>query len=307
MMKKILLPAILLIVIGCDKQFEPELAGWRAYTLPGRPHIHLDINGKETTIKLPGDETIGYRFAQLTESKDRILLTQILSNGHCYDYKIIAVDTTGAITDTVYVAPPNTALNFKLAPNDSLLLLKTYSDNCVDESSSFRYTLYNRFLHTMLPDTIKVRDARGIRLHENVWSPDSKKVIISEWASGGKVAKAFVYDLLTKDTIRIDKGSNFIWSPTDNDLVTYIQDHSIYSRNINTGEKELIYEGKSKKGVTEFRWDPTGEFLMMHVQGYLLNLEAGPLQTHRIIYLSIPDKIESRQFFEDQRIDTWKP
>ena len=302
-MKKILLPALVLILFGCDREFEPELTGWKAYTVPSQPLIHLTIDGRETTIKLPGDERIGYRFAQWTKFEDHLLLTQLIKTERCYDYQIISIDTTGAIIDTIYTAPPNTPLNFKLAPNDSLLLLKTYSDNC-DESDHYRYTFYNRYLKTALPDTITVGNARGILLPETVWSPDSKKVIISQWA--GRRAEAFTYDLATKDTTYIDKGSNFIWSPSDNDLVAYIKDYSIYTMNMKTREKELIYEGKRKKGVTGFRWNPTGDFLMIYIQSYLLSIESGPLQRHTILYLSMPDKIESSVFYKEQRIGTWK-
>ena len=254
-------------------------------------------------IELPGNEKIGYRFAQWTKFPDRILLTQIVKTQHCFNYQIIAIDTTGTITDTLYTAPPNTAVNFKLAPNDSLLLLKTYDDNC-DESDHFKYTFYNRYLKIALPDTIAVGNARGILLHETVWSPDSKKVIISEWS--GQQTKAFTYDLLTKDRKSIDTGSDFIWSPSDNNLVAYIKNYSVYTKNIKTGEEELMYKGKRKKSVTDFRWNPHGDFLMIHIKSYLLNVEAEPLQRHTIIYLSMKDKRESAVFYRDHRIDTWK-
>ena len=192
----------------------------------------------------------------------------------------------------------------KLAPNDSLLLLKTYDDNCADYSEHYRYTFYNRYLKTGLSDTVTVGNARGILLQETVWSPDSKKVILSEWA-GGEI-HAFIYNLTTKDTTYIESGSNFLWSPSDNNLVAYIKDYSIYTRNIQTGDRKLIYQGKRKKSVTGFRWNPSGDFLMIYVKGYLLNVEAPPLQTHRIIYLSMPDQRESEVFYREQRIDTWK-
>ncbi len=303
-MKKILLPAILWILIGCGREFEPRLTGWKAYTVPARPMVHLDMDGRVTTITLPGDGSIGYRFAQWTKFQDHILLTQILETEHCHDYQIISIDTTGAILDTIYTAPPNTPVNFKLAPNDSLLIIKTYGDNCEDRSTHYQYTFYNRYLKTGLSDTITVGNARGILLHETVWSPDSKKVIIPEWS--GSQEEAFTYDLVTKDTIYIDRGSNFVWSPADNNLVAYIRDYSIYTRDIKTGEKELIYKGNRKKSVTGFRWNPHGDFLMIHLKSYFLNIDAAPLQRHTIIYLSPPDRSESEVFYSEQRVDTWK-
>jgi hypothetical protein len=303
-MKQILFSSLLLLmVIGCQREFEPELKGWQASTVPGR-RLYLNIDGRQTTVVLPGDEGISYRYPQWTKFQDHLLLTQITKTKRCYDFQIISIDTTGAIIDTVYTPPPNTPINFKLAPNDSLLILKTYDDNCEDDSDHFRYTFYNRHTKKKLSDTITVGNARGIPLIETVWSPNSKRVIISQWASGR--TKAFTYDLVTKDTTRIDAGSNFVWSPIDNNLVAYIKDYSIYTKNIETGEKELIFKGRGKKGATDFRWNPTGAFLMIHIQGYLLNVERAPLQTHNIIYLSMTDKSKSRVFYDDQRIHTWK-
>src|SRR6185436_19300491 len=115
-MKKNLLLTILLLSMGCDKEFEPNLTGWKAYTRPTK-RLVLEFDGREKTVELPGDEKIGYRFAQWAKFQNHILLTQIVETESCYDYQILSIDTTGTITDTIYTAPPNTALNFKLAPN----------------------------------------------------------------------------------------------------------------------------------------------------------------------------------------------
>jgi hypothetical protein len=299
----VLLLLLLLILNGCGK-FEPELKGWKAYTLPGKPLVHLEIDGRETTVGIEGNQRITYRYPQWTKFEDHILLAQVIKTERCYDFQIITIDTTGAIIDTVYTAPSNTPINFKLAPNDSLLVLKTYNDDCEEDSENFKYTFYNRFTKQKLSDTISVGNARGIPLLETVWSPDSKKVIISQWSGG--VTKTFTYNLITKDTAYIDKGSNFIWSPTDNNLVAYIKDYSILTRNMETGEREVVYKGKKKKSATDFRWDPTGEYLMIQTAGYLLNVEAPPLQTHNTIYLSMKEKTLSKIFFGDQKIHTWK-
>jgi WD40 repeat protein len=302
-MKKILIP-IILILLGCERKFEPELRGWQAYTLPGHAPIQLVIEGQEKTVELPGDNKVRYRYAQWTKFQHQILLVQLLKTERCDDYQLIAIDTTGAIVDTIYTPPPNTPINFKLAPNDSLLLLKTYHDDCEYETENFKYTFYNRHSKTALPDTIAVGNARAIPLRETVWSPDSRKVIIPKWS--GRRVEAFTYNLATKDTTYIDIGTNFIWSPTDNNLVAYIKDHSIYTMNVETGKKEIIYGGHKKKSATDFRFNPSGDYLMIHVGGYLLNVEAPPLHTDRIIYFSLKDKTESRFFYDGQRIDTWK-
>jgi hypothetical protein len=303
-MKGILFSIAIMIMAGCGRKFEPELKGWQAYTIPGRPLVHLEIDGREATVGTEQDPRITYRYPQWTKFNDQLLLTRIIKTERCFDFQIITIDTTGAVIDTIYTPPPNTAITFKLAPNDTLMLIKTYDDNCADDSGNFKYTFYNRFTKQKLSDTISVGSARGIPLLETVWSPDSKKVILSQWSGGA--TKAFTYNLITKDTAYVDKGSNFIWSPTDNNLVAYIKDYSIFTQNIETGEREEVYKGKKKKSVTDFRWNPTGEFLMIQTAGYLLNVEAPPLQTHNTIYLSMKDKTLSRTFFGDQKIHTWK-
>lgn len=232
-----------------------------------------------------------------------MLLVKLTTIGQCVDFQLVLADTTGSILDTVYTPPPRTPLNFKLAPNDSLLLLKTYDDDCTGAGANFKYTFYDRYLKTALPDTIKVRKARGLPLRENVWSPDSRKVIISQWA--GRQVKASVYDVISKDTIYIDRGADFVWSPTDNEVVGYVKDYSVYTKNIVTGEEKVIFEGKKKREATDFRWSPDGETLMVHVRTYLLNIQSNMSQANHIIYVSMKDGRESRTYYDGQRIDTW--
>jgi hypothetical protein len=296
--------ALLFILLGCGKAFEPDLSGWQAYTRGGRQKIYLSFDGRDKEVDLPGDASINYRFVQWTKSPNELLIVQTVKTASCYDFRLLAVDTTGAILDTVYAAPPNTLLNFRLAPNDSLLLLKTYIDECDGDPYRFRYTFFNRHTRQTLPDTLAVTDAAGIPLRENVWSPDSKRVIIPEWS--GLASQAFMYDLTTRDTTWIDTGTNFTWSPSDNSIVAYIKNHSIWFRNVDNGEKELIYKGKKKRSVIEYRWNPSGEFLMIYVRGYLLNIEAGPLQQTKIIYYSPEDENESETILGERRADTWR-
>lgn len=303
-MKKLWMAALLLTLMGCGKAFEPDLSGWQAYTRGGRLKIYLSLDGREKEVDLPGDASNNYRFVQWTKSPNELLIVQTKKTAACSDYRLLAVDTTGTILDTVYAAPPNTLLNFRLAPNDSLLLLKTYIDECDGDPYRFRYTFFNRHTKKSLPDTLSVTDASGIPLRENVWSPDSRRVIIPEWS--GLASQAFVYDLATRDTTWIDTGTNFTWSPSDNRTVAYIRNHSIYFQNVDTGEKELIYKGKKKRSVIEYRWNPTGEFLMIYVRAYLLNIEAGPLGQTKIIYYSLKDESESETILGERRADTWR-
>jgi WD40 repeat protein len=293
-----------LLLVACGGSFEPDLSGWQANTQPGRQRMNLWLDGREKAVDLPGDKSINYRFIQWTKTEDQLLIVQTRKTNACYDYRLVLIDTTGSILDTVYAPPPNTLLNFRLAPNDSLLLLKTYIDLCDGDPYRFRFTFMNRFTREMLPDSLTVTDAAGIPLRESVWSPDSRKVIIPAWS--GLASQAFVYDLDTKDTTWVDTGTNFLWSPSDGNLITYIKNHSLYGFNLETGEKEVLYEGKKKRSVTEYRWNPTGTYLMIFVRGYLLNIEAPPLGKTNIIYYSPTDERESEAFLSEKHVDTWR-
>jgi len=307
-MKKILVPTILILLFGCGSEFEPRLTGWTASTDTFKPIIYLDIDGHSKMLELPGYDSIDYHDVQWTKNSNHLLLTRSTKSNNCYQYEIISMDTSGVVIDTIYKAPPKTAFDFKLAPNDSLLILKTFNWDCANRSNNFnfdyRFTFYNRFSKKGLLDTIKVGNAINIIINETVWSPDSRKVIIEEWTGSGRAA--FVFDLVTKDTSFIDTGSDFIWSPSDKNLVAYIKDYSLYTKNISSGEKQIIFEGRRKKKVKDFRWNPTGDFLMINIEGYFLNIESYISWNPTHIYLSMPDKRESKTFYNMERIDTWR-
>ncbi len=298
----LLLPVVLVTLLACSNDFEPNLKGWKATTKP-YTRVLLEIDGKESIIYLPDGEGVRYRFPQWTKAKDRILLVQMTEVDSCVTYKIVAVDTTGAILDTIYVAPPNTVLNYSLAPNDSLLLLKKYSDDC-EKTSQFRYSFYNRFLKKSLSDSIPVSNSRGILQPESVWSPDSRRVILTSW--GRKEVVGFVYDLEHKDTTFVDEGYNFLWSPADSNVVAYIKGYSVYTWNLQTRAREVLYEGNRKHAVFSYRWSPSGDFIMLHVRRYFLNIVSGMTTNPVIIYLNLKDGTTSKAYFSNERVETWK-
>jgi hypothetical protein len=308
-MKKILLPTILTLLFGCGSDFEPKLTGWTATTDTFKPTIYLNIDSRSKILELTGNDSVGYHGAQWIKNSNHLLLTQSTRTRDCYEYQIISMDTSGVVIDTIYKAPPKTALDFKLAPNDSLLILKTHNWDCANRSNDFnfdyRFTFYNRFSKKEYSDTIRVKNSLNIIMYETVWSPDSRKVIIEEWATG-QTREAFIFDLAKKDTSFIDKGNQFIWSPSDKDLVAYIKDYSLYTKNIRTGEKALIFKGRKKKSVKDFRWDPSGSFLLINIAGYFLDIESEMFWRPTHVFLSISDKRESKTFENNERIDTWR-
>jgi hypothetical protein len=261
-MKKIYLLTILTLLFGCGSDFEPKLTGWTANTDIFKPIIYLNIDGISKKLELPGYDSIGYYDPQWTKYQNLLLLTQSVEKNKCYEQQIISMDTSGVVIDTIFSAPPRTAFDFKLAPNDSILILKTFNWDCENRSNNFdfdyRFTFYNRFSKKWLLDTIKVRNAINISFNETVWSPDSRKVIIEEWTGYNRARTAFIFDLSTKDTTHIDTGTDFIWSPSDNDLVAYIKDYSVYTKNVRTGETEIIYKGRKKKKGYRLQMESNG-------------------------------------------------
>jgi hypothetical protein len=283
------------------------MTGWTATTDTSKPIIYLNIDGRSKRLELPGHDSIGYHDAQWTKNQ-HLLLTQSIKKNDCYEYQIISMDTSGIVIDTIYKAPPKTTVDFKLAPNDSMLILKSYKWDCANSGNDFnfdyKFTFFNRYSKNGLSDTIRVANALNIITRETIWSPDSRKVVIEEWASAQR--RAFVFDLVTKDTSFIDRGTHFIWSPSDKNLVAYIKDYSLYAKNISSGETQVIYEGRRNKKVKDFRWSPVGDFLMINIEGYFLNIRSYVTWNPTHIYLSMPDKVESQTFYNMERIDTWR-
>jgi len=306
-MKRVLIPTIVIFLFGCGSDFKPKFVGWTANTDTFKPILQLNLNGRLKDLTLPGGDSVRYYEPQWTK-QNHLLLTQSVKRGNCYEHQIISIDTSGVIIDTVYKAPPETAYDFKLAPNDSVLILKTYNWRCTGENNDLnldtRFVFYNRFLKKNLLDTIKVQNAININFNETVWSPDSKKVLIEKW--DGLNRTAFVFDLVTKDTTFVSSGSDFIWSPSDKDLVAYIKNYSVYTKNTATGEERLIFKGRKKKSVNNFRWNPTGDFLMINISGYFLDIESYLTWNPTHIYVSMPDKRESKSFFNNEKIETWR-
>ena len=70
--------------------------------------------------------------------------------------------------------------------------------------------------------------------------------------------------------------------------------------------KQIVFEGRRKKKVKDFRWNPTGDFLVINIEGYFFNIESYITWNPTHIYLSMPDKVESETFYNMERIDTWR-
>lgn len=306
-MRKIL-PIILVSVFGaCSADFEPNLSGATANIDFHTKNLLISINGRQKEFKLTTVDSINYYNPQWTNRQDFILAERHVDRDNCFDYQIVKFDTTGTITDTVYTPKKCTIVDYMLSPNDSLLLIRSYSykDWRDKQFGNVKYEIYD-LQSKVVTDSIIINNTK-LNLDsfiETIWSPDSRKVLVFEKMDMKE--KAFIYDLNRNDTTFIGVGVNFTWSPSDNNLVAYIQDLSLYTLDLKTDGREEIYHGRRKKKVTDFRWGPKGDFLMVNVSGYMLNIESKMTWDPLCVYISIPDKRKSKEFWYNQRIETWK-
>src|SRR5688572_2481091 len=95
-MKKITFSTLVFIILGCGREFEPDLSGRQVYTTPPN-RLHMITNEQESVIELPGDERIGYRYPQWTRFEDHILLVQMIKTDSCVNYQIVTSNADGDI------------------------------------------------------------------------------------------------------------------------------------------------------------------------------------------------------------------
>lgn len=297
-----------ILLFQCSSDYEPAFTGKTIYHDWNSDKLKLNIDGQLKEFKLPTSETIDYNSPIWLRGQDTILMTKTEKTDSCYNYSIVSFDVNGNLQSTILKSEPCTIIEFMPAPNDTLLLLRTY--NYADWFSKNKvgrvnYLVYDLFKQS-IQDSISF-DNTNLELdkfHESIWSPDSKKVLLFATADNGEQL-GFIYNLNEGKKL-LDSGTNFIWSPTDNDVVSYLKDNEIVFKNLDSNEKDIFYRGQEDKAINNFRWNPTGEFLVINFNGQFLNIDTKATWRPTSILVSVHDKRESKVFERHNVYDSWK-
>lgn len=297
-----------ILLVNCTSDYEPTFAGKSINHDWNQDKLRFNINGQRKEIKLPTTNEIDFNNPIWQRGQDIILMKMTERFGSCNNYSIVTFDMDGHIMDTIYQAEPCTYIEFMPSPNDTLLLIRTYKSNDRYTNSKERrikYLVYN-ISNQLIQDSITFDQTNfGLdKFHESIWSPDSKKVLLFATADNSEQL-GFIYTLNEGKKI-FDSGTNFIWSPTDNDLVSYLTDNQIVFKNVDSNEKTIFYLGQEDKVINDFRWNPTGEFLVINFNGQFLNIDSKATWRPTSILVSVDDKKKSKVFERHNVYDSWK-
>jgi hypothetical protein len=297
-----------ILLVNCASDYEPTFTGKSIHHEWSGDKLRFNINGQRKEISLPTKNEIDFNNPIWQRGQDIILMQMTERLGECNNYSIVTFDMDGHVMDTIYQAEPCTYIEFMPSPNDKLLLIRTYkSDDRLTNSKErgIKYLVYN-ISKQAIQDSLTF-DQTNLELdkfHESIWSPDSKNVLV--FATGDNNEHlGFIYNF--KDGKKsLDKGTNFIWSPTNNNLVSYLKDNKIIFKNLDSNEMTVFYQGHENKVINDFRWNPTGEYLVINFNGQFLNIDSKAAWRPTSILVSVQDKRESKVFERHNVYDSWK-
>ena len=213
----------------------------------------------------------------------------------------------GKILDTLFTPAPCTIVDYMPSPNDKLLLLRTYkyTDWYVKGTGRTTYFIYdiekNLFQDSIIFENSKLNFES---LKETIWSPNSERTLLFSIGENNEQA-AFIYKLGGEKTL-VGRGTNFIWSPVDEHLVSYLNANTIFFKNVLTNETTEFYKGQKDKKINDFRWSPTGEYLVINLHGYFMNIASKTTWKPSRIFISAKDKWKSKEIFEHTVFESWK-
>jgi hypothetical protein len=295
------------LITQCTSNFDPEFQGKTIYHSWSSDKIQLNLNGEIKEIKLPTTDTTVFNNPVWLKGQDRFLMTTSEKRQNCYTHAIVSFDMSGKLIDTVFTPAPCTINYFMPSPDDKSLLIRSYvyNDWKTTNTGTVSYFVYDLKQKTIL-DSIAFEKSRlnleGFR--ETIWSPDSKQVIIFR-SHRNNEQTAFIYDL-NKTSVLLDTGSNFVWSPTNKEVVSYIKKNKILFKNLATNKTEEFFSGDKNIIINDFRWDPKGEYLIVNLINYFTNAETGGTRKPSSIFISVSDKQQSGKFPKHTVYHSWK-
>jgi len=297
-----------ILLVECGSNYEPAFTGETIYHDWNGDKLQFNIDGQQKEIKLPTDNQIDFNSPIWLRGQDIVLMTKTEKVGDCYSYSVVTFDMNGCILETIYKAEACKIIEFMPSPNNKLLLLRTYKSAdwySNRKEGDIKYIVYDISSQSILDSiTFDNSNLELDKFHETIWSPDSKNVLIFT-ANNNKKQLGFIYNLEEGKRL-LDSGTNFIWSPTDNNLVSYLVDNEIIFKYLDTNETTKFYQGQENTRINDFRWNQTGEYLVINFNEQFLNIDSKATWRPTSILVSVPDKRESNVFERHNVYDSWK-
>jgi hypothetical protein len=296
------------LFVQCGSDYEPTFSGKTISHDWNSDKLRFNIDGQQKVIKLPTNNDIDFNNPIWLRAQDLVLIKMTERSEDCNNYSVVTFDLNGHLLDTVYKAAPCTFIEFMPSPNDKLLLLRVheYADRYTKpKKGRIKYLIYD-ITKQLIQDSLTFDNSNLEldKIRETVWSPDSQNVLVLSRVDN-KGQFAFIYDIKGGKKL-LDSGTNFVWSPTDNNLVSYIKDNKIVFKNLNTNETTNFYSGQEGKRINDFRWNPTGEFLVINFNGHFFNIDSESTWRPTSVLVSVPDQKESKVFERHNGFDSWK-
>ncbi|MFL5766001.1 MAG: hypothetical protein ACJ77K_18800 [Bacteroidia bacterium] len=273
--------------------------------LPGQTHNDLPFSKNEGTrvtfyyrdnnvvlhtgeltksIPLPYRNIYSYSDPVLEKNKEKLYITASSRDvvNDCWNYFIFSINFNGNIEDTIYSAPKCIDIaHFSVSPDDSLILITEFNHfdwiTCTGNGGKEGW-VEKSFEHLILKistgSVIQTISFSGFlfldRLHGSMWSPDSKKVLISkrplknncETYEKSTPEELYVYDLVSKQKQFISCCSNFSWSPEQQNIICYSKHSGTYLFNINTLEEDPVIS-LPDHSIKNVMWAPDGTTLLV--------------------------------------------
>lgn len=267
--------------------------------------IHLRIDSQGISFKLPVNDSTDYSYPSWLNNENAFLMSQYKKEGDsCYSYQVVKFDAKGNLSDTVFTPDPCNIIHAMPSPNDSLLLVRSYSYRNwkLGGSSVVTYSVIDMYTKAIVYQ-VKHRTALDFdHLASPVWSPDSRRFIVAD-VHARDTQLAYIHGVNGETTL-FGAGKNFTWSPADTNIVAYLKDNTIFFKNVLSSTTTEFYKGK--KTIVDFLWHPNGDYLLVNVGDYSLKIKKGKFWHANHILVATADKQVSEEFLGQIVFESWK-
>ncbi len=278
-MRQLLIFLSLSILLSSCTNQEYDLTGKRIYHDWNSDSIHIFLPEKSLKFELPKNKLNDFSSPIWLRNEDKFLIriSEKSVGNNCYNYFIGLFDLKGTLIDTIYKEMPCNIIHFMQSKNDSLILIRrfkysdwkqnSFQDNIWHEHK-LTYLIYNIYKN-QITDSISFQSGLYLdNFHESVWSVDCQRVLVSKKPEQSiynrKHEEWYIFDIKTGDTLYIDIGDNFIWSPIQDNLISYLKDNTIWFYRTDSKNFEKFYQLPKEKKIKSFSWSPNGTELLIH-------------------------------------------